>query len=90
VIDATGQIPVEHYVTTKKYTLALAGGATHTIPVAFDYRGDAANAGLANQGFQFQEKSLAQDVTAVGDRALHRQRYSDDVLNTATDTPSGD
>ncbi|WP_158898120.1 type VI secretion system Vgr family protein [Burkholderia sp. L27(2015)] len=28
VIDASGQIPVDHHVTTKKYTLALAGGAT--------------------------------------------------------------
>jgi len=86
VIDASGQIPVDHYVTTKKYTLTLAGGATHTIPVAFDYRGDATNAGLANQGFQFQEKSSAQDITPAGDRALHRQRYSDDVLNPASDT----
>jgi len=86
VIDASGQIPVEHYGTTKKYTLALAGGATHTIAVGFDYRGDATNAELANQGFQFQEKSLTQDVAAAGDRALHRQRYNDDVLNTASDT----
>jgi type VI secretion system secreted protein VgrG len=90
VIDATGQIPVEHYVTTKKYTLALAGGATHTIPVAFDYRGDAANAGLANEGFQFQEKSLAEDVAVAGDRALHRQRYNNDVLNTESDMTTTD
>ncbi|MBB5547005.1 type VI secretion system tip protein VgrG [Paraburkholderia fungorum] len=84
VFDNTGQLPIDHHVTTQKYTLEMASGVKHEIPVPADYR-DAGNGALANQGFQFHENGSATDVTPPGDRAQHRQRYSD-LLNP----PSGD
>ena len=80
VIDATGQLPIDHHATTQAYKLEFVNGVTHTIPVPGDYRGDAANGGTANRGFQFHEASTAKDVTPPGDRALHRRRY-DDLLD---------
>ncbi|WGS49125.1 type VI secretion system tip protein VgrG [Paraburkholderia sp. D15] len=79
VFDRTGQLPIDHQVTTQKYMLELANGVKHEIPVPGDYR-DAANGMLANQGFQFHASSSAADITSPGDRALHRQRYND-LLN---------
>ena len=77
VIDATGQLPIDHHAPTKMYALEFANGVVHTIPVPGTYRGDAANGSNANLGFQFHETSAAQDVTPPGDRAMHRRRYSD-------------
>ncbi|MBU6487710.1 MAG: type VI secretion system tip protein VgrG, partial [Burkholderiales bacterium] len=77
VIDATGQLPIDHHAPTKTYKLEFANGVVHTIPVPGIYRGDAANGSTANLGFQFHEASAAQDVTPPGDRAMHRRRYSD-------------
>ncbi|MFM0591732.1 type VI secretion system Vgr family protein [Paraburkholderia dilworthii] len=79
VFDKTGQLPIDHQVTTQKYTLVMANGVKHEIPVPGEYR-DAANGALANQGFQFHENSAATDITQPGDRAQHRQRYND-LLN---------
>jgi len=84
VFDNTGQLPIDHHVTTQKYTLELASGVKHEIPVPGEYR-DAVNGALANQGFQFHANGSAPDVTSPGDRAQHRQRYSD-LLNP----PSGE
>ncbi|MBJ9591618.1 type VI secretion system Vgr family protein [Burkholderia seminalis] len=82
VFDETGQLPIDHHVATQKYTLELANGVKHEIPVPGDYH-DAANGALANQGFQFHESSSAADITPPGDRALHRARYSE-LLNPST------
>jgi type VI secretion system secreted protein VgrG len=51
-----------------------------SIPVPDAFGADAANGGLANQGFHFHEGETPNDVNPSGDRALHRHRYSD-VLN---------
>ncbi|RAQ12763.1 type VI secretion system tip protein VgrG [Burkholderia cepacia] len=82
VLDRTGQLPIDHHVTTQKYTLEMANGVTHDIPVPGEYR-DAANGALANQGFQFHE-TLPDGDTAALDRATHRQLYSD-LLNPSSD-----
>ncbi|MGB8421743.1 type VI secretion system Vgr family protein [Paraburkholderia sp.] len=89
VFDSTGQLLVDHHVTTRKYTLELPGGVAHAIPVADEYQGDPTNGQLTNQGFQFHEKNSAQDITPAGDRALHRQQYSD-LLDASSDTSSGE
>ena len=75
VLDASGQVPVDHHVTTQKYSLQLANGITHEIPVPAAYR-DAANGALANQGFHFHE-GLPGTEAAGTDRAVHRQNYAD-------------
>ncbi len=62
VLDATGHLPIDHHVTTKQYTLELANGVKHTIPVPGDYRGDVDNGEFSNQGFQFHENCTAADV----------------------------
>ncbi|WP_322048149.1 type VI secretion system Vgr family protein [Paraburkholderia sp. J67] len=82
VFDRTGQLPIDHQVTTQKYTLELANGDKHEIPVPGDYR-DAANGTLANQGFQFHQGQPEGD-TATVDRSEHRQLYSN-LLNPSSE-----
>ncbi|WP_186426023.1 type VI secretion system Vgr family protein [Cupriavidus metallidurans] len=74
VMDGTGVIPVDHLPTTQAYQLELANGAKYTLPVADDYRGDAANGALANQGIHFHEAAQGSDAAAA-DRAAHRRAY---------------
>jgi type VI secretion system secreted protein VgrG len=84
VFDETGSLQVDHHPTTQQYTLELASGIKHTIPVAKAYRGDATNGVLANQGFHFHESQASGDINPPGDRALNRQRYNN-VLNPETE-----
>lgn len=84
VIDATGQIPVDHQVTTQKYRLEFANGVVHDILAPTEYRGDAENGELANQGFHFHEGASDADAVAV-DRAVHRQTYAN-LLNSVSDS----
>ncbi|WP_420997237.1 type VI secretion system Vgr family protein [Cupriavidus sp. 30B13] len=74
VTDGKGQIPVDHQVTTQAYQLELANGASYNLPVAEEYRGDAANGELANLGFLFHEVAPVDGGAAV-DRAAHRRVY---------------
>jgi Uncharacterized protein conserved in bacteria len=82
VFDSTGQLPIDHHVTTQKYTLELANGVKHDIPVPGDYR-DVANGALANQGFPFHE-GLSGSDGAAPDRAAHRQLYNE-LLNPSSE-----
>ncbi|AEG69767.1 type VI secretion system Vgr family protein [Ralstonia solanacearum] len=75
VIDASGQLPVDHHPGTQQYSLRLANGVTHEIPVPAEYH-SAANGELANQGIHFHEG----DESGAADRAVHRQSYQD-MLN---------
>ncbi|WP_321885016.1 type VI secretion system Vgr family protein [Paraburkholderia bannensis] len=81
VFDKSGQLPIDHLVTTQKYTLEMANGVKHEIPVPGEYK-DPANGALANQGFLFHEGSP--DEGAPPDRAVHRQLYSE-LLNPIPD-----
>jgi type VI secretion system secreted protein VgrG len=83
VMDETGLIQIDHHPTTQQYTLKLANGVTHTIPVANAYRGSASNGDLANQGIPFHEGQPSARAGAV-DRASHRATYND-LLNPDTD-----
>jgi type VI secretion system secreted protein VgrG len=83
VMDETGLLQVEHHPTTQQYTLKLANGASYTIPVADQYRGNAENGALANGGIHFYEGRSGTDASAV-DRAQHRANY-DELLNPETD-----
>ncbi|BCL91408.1 type VI secretion system Vgr family protein [Ralstonia pseudosolanacearum] len=75
VLDASGQLPIDHFPATQQYRLQLANGVMHDIPVPAEYH-SAANGELANQGFHFHESN----ETGAADRAMHRQAYHD-VLN---------
>ena len=74
VLDATGQIPVEHHSPIRQYTLELANGVTHRIPVTDTYRGELSNGERANQGFTHHEGTADPEAGAV-DRAAHRTLY---------------
>jgi type VI secretion system secreted protein VgrG len=82
-MDETGLIQVDHHPTTQQYTLKLANGASYTIPIAEQYRGNADNGALANQGIPFHEGQSGTDSGAV-DRAGHRVSYNE-LLNPDRD-----
>jgi len=82
VFDKSGQLPIDHHVATQKYTLELANGDRHDIPVPGEYR-DPTNGALANRGIQFHEGQPDSD-TAAADRAAHRQIYGD-LLNPSSE-----
>ncbi|MDR5844442.1 type VI secretion system tip protein VgrG [Caballeronia sp. LZ031] len=83
VMDETGLLQVEHHPTTQQYTLKLANGASYTMPVADQYRGNADNGALANSGFHFYEGQDGTGANAV-DRAQHRTDYNK-LLSPDTD-----
>jgi len=84
VIDGGGQLPIAHQLATKAYRLELSNGAIYDIPVAENFRGDAANGERANQGFHYHQGAPDAGADAV-DRAVHRQTY--DALLTAPTAP---
>ncbi len=74
VTDATGMISVDHHAATQSYQLELANGVSYSLPVAEEYKRDAANGQLANHGFHFHEIGPGSDGAAA-DRAAHRHVY---------------
>jgi type VI secretion system secreted protein VgrG len=82
VTDSTGRIAVEHRPGTQSYRLEFANGVAYEIPVSEEFRGDATNGQLANQGFHFYEQGTDGDGE---DRAANRQHYYR-LLNPDTDT----
>ncbi|GAU05098.1 type VI secretion system Vgr family protein [Burkholderia stabilis] len=82
VTDATGRIAVEHRPGAQSYRLEFANGVAYQIPVSDEFRGDATNGQLANQGFHFYEQGTDGDGE---DRAAHRRHYYR-LLNPDTDT----
>ncbi|AET93855.1 hypothetical protein BYI23_D003450 (plasmid) [Burkholderia sp. YI23] len=80
--DPSGRILVDHEPSTQSYRLELANGVTYNIPVSEEFRGDAENGQLANQGFHFFEQGSNGDGH---DRAVHRKTYYG-LLNPATET----
>jgi type VI secretion system secreted protein VgrG len=74
VVDASGQIPIDHYPTTQQYSVEFANGVTHSIPVPADYH-NAANGTLANLGLHAHEGMRGPDGEKV-DRAEHRREYA--------------
>jgi len=84
VIDGGGQLPIAHQLATQAYRLELSNGAIYDIPVAENFRGDAANGERANQGFHYHQGAPDAGADAV-DRAVHRQTY--DALLTAPTAP---
>jgi type VI secretion system secreted protein VgrG len=83
VFDETGLLQIDHHPTTQEYSLKLANGVSYTIPVAEEYRGNADNGALANQGIPFHQGRPGTAAGAV-DRAEHRTSYNK-LLNPDTD-----
>jgi len=74
VLDATGNVLVDHQVVTRAYRLVMASGTTYHLPVAFDYRN--AEQGIpANQGLQRHYPASPNGIlaTLADPRALYAQ-----------------
>jgi type VI secretion system secreted protein VgrG len=76
VMDESGQIAIDHHVTTSRYRVELANGVGYDVPVAGEYQGDTDNAELANKGFHRHESQPHPDVTAPESRSQFRQAYT--------------
>lgn len=85
VMDATGQIAIEHHATTTHYRIELANGVGYDLPTASDYSGDPYNAALANRGLHRHESASHTDVRPRDDRSLFRKAY-DRLSNSESDT----
>ncbi|MCJ7957070.1 MAG: type VI secretion system tip protein VgrG [Pseudomonas sp.] len=76
VMDETGSIAVDHHVTTTRYRVELANGASYEVPVNGDYVGEPRNAGLANQGLHRHQSQPHPDITPPGSRSEFRESYT--------------
>ncbi|WP_432721210.1 type VI secretion system tip protein TssI/VgrG [Jeongeupia wiesaeckerbachi] len=72
IIDQSGHLPVDHFVTTNKYTVKLANGEAFDLPVVNEYR-DASEGSLANLGLhkQLQDGGKVDDFRARYQRLLN-------------------
>lgn len=84
VMDASGQIGIDHHVTTSQYRIDLSNGVSYDLPVAADYKGDPKNAELANRGLHRHESASHPDVKPSDNRSLFRNRY-DHLSNPESD-----
>jgi len=76
VMDDSGELEIDHHVTTDRYTLELANGVRFDIPVASQYLGDQENGERANRGLHHHETLHNPDMLeSGGDRSLFRQAY---------------
>lgn len=76
VMDASGQIAVDHHVTTGRYRIELANGVKYEVPVAGDYTNDPDNAERANQGFQRHSSQTHPEITPPDDASQFRHAYT--------------
>ncbi|WP_130908470.1 type VI secretion system Vgr family protein [Pseudomonas sp. Sample_16] len=76
VMDASGQIAVDHHATTSRYRIELANGVKYNVPVAGDYTDDPDNAERANQGFQRHSSQPHPEITPPDDASQFRQAYT--------------
>lgn len=76
VMDTSGQIAVDHHVTTSRYRIELANGVKYDVPVAGDYADNPDNAERANQGFQRHSSQPHSEITPPDDASQFRQAYT--------------
>jgi len=76
VLDANGQLEIDHQIATRDYRLVMANGASYEIPVVSEFRnpdqGILANLGLHNHAPQPDE-----EVVSPADHTHHRHLYVD-------------
>jgi type VI secretion system secreted protein VgrG len=75
VLDARGQILIDHQVVTRDYRLVLANGVTYQIPVPTDYR-NPEQADLANRGLHNHPSQANAEVSQPTSHTDHRDLYA--------------
>ncbi|WP_256590823.1 MULTISPECIES: type VI secretion system Vgr family protein [unclassified Pseudomonas] len=74
VLDASGQLLIDHQVVTRGYRLVMANGVTHHIPVPTEYR-NAEQAHLANRGLQNHPSQADAEMSQPMSHTDHRALY---------------
>jgi type VI secretion system secreted protein VgrG len=75
VLDASGQILIDHQVVTRGYRLVMANGVTYQIPVPTDYR-NSDQAHLANRGLHNHPSRIHDEVSQPTSHTDHRGLYA--------------
>ncbi|MEB2626198.1 DUF2345 domain-containing protein, partial [Pseudomonas sp. YuFO8] len=75
VLDASGQILIDHQVVTRGYRLVMANGVTYQIPVPTDYR-NSDQAHLANRGLHNHPSRVHDEVSQPTSHTDHRGLYA--------------
>jgi type VI secretion system secreted protein VgrG len=75
VLDASGQILIDHQVVTRGYRLVMANGVTYQIPVPTDYR-NSDQAHLANRGLHNHPSRVHDEVSQPASHTDHRGLYA--------------
>ncbi|MDZ5432118.1 type VI secretion system tip protein VgrG, partial [Pseudomonas fluorescens] len=74
VLDASGQLLIDHQVVTRGYRLVMANGVTHHIPVPTEYR-NAEQAPLANRGLHNHPSQVDAEMSQPNSHTDHRALY---------------
>ncbi|PNA06268.1 type VI secretion system Vgr family protein, partial [Pseudomonas sp. FW215-R3] len=83
VLDASGQLLIDHQVVTRGYRLVMTNGVTYQIPVPTDYR-NAEQAQLANRGLHNHPSQAHAEVSQPTSHTDHRGLYAT-VMEGASD-----
>uniref|UniRef100_UPI0010F79EC2 DUF2345 domain-containing protein n=1 Tax=Pseudomonas sp. G(2018) TaxID=2502242 RepID=UPI0010F79EC2 len=75
VLDACGQLLIDHQVVTRGYRLLMANGVSYQIPVPTEYR-NAEQAYLANRGFHNHRSKTKAEVNQPNSHTDHRALYA--------------
>jgi type VI secretion system secreted protein VgrG len=82
VMDATGQLSIDHQVVTRGYRLEMANGTSYRIPIPTDYR-DADQARLANAGLHNHRSQTDTEVAQPTSHKDHRALYAAAMENVS-------
>nr|WP_180204935.1 type VI secretion system Vgr family protein [Pseudomonas sp. SbOxS1]NYU04930.1 type VI secretion system tip protein VgrG [Pseudomonas sp. SbOxS1] len=83
VLDASGQLLIDHQVVTRSYRLVMANGVTYQIPVPTDYR-NPEQAHLANRGLHNHPTQADSEMSQPTSHTDHRALY-DAALHAIND-----
>ncbi|MFK8332856.1 DUF2345 domain-containing protein, partial [Pseudomonas sp. BJa5] len=83
VLDASGQLSIEHQVVTRHYHLQMANGVTFRIPVPDEYS-NVEQGHLANQGLHNHPSQPDAELSQPDSHTDHRGLYAAVMENSAT------
>jgi type VI secretion system secreted protein VgrG len=75
VLDKSGQLPIDHQVVTREYTLEMANGVRYQIPVVDAYT-NPEQGKLANLGFHHHPSMASSDINTPDTHTAHRMTYA--------------
>uniref|UniRef100_UPI000AE4AC28 DUF2345 domain-containing protein n=1 Tax=Type-E symbiont of Plautia stali TaxID=1560357 RepID=UPI000AE4AC28 len=75
VLDKSGQLPIDHQVVTREYTLEMANGVRYQIPVVDAYT-NPEQGKLANLGFHHHPAMASSDINTPDTHTAHRMTYA--------------